>query len=49
MLRAIIKLQICILQHIVNGEKTKVRYTNYDEENGPGHGYVSYSEQNTVR
>merc|ERR1712117_898533 len=36
-------------EHIVNGEKTKVRYTNYDEENGPGHGYVSYTEQNTVR
>ena len=37
------------LQHIVNGEKTKVRYTNYDEENGPGQGYISYTDQNTVR
>merc|ERR1719305_1661081 len=30
-------------EHIVNGEKTKVRYTNYDEENGPGQGYISYT------
>merc|ERR1712032_483944 len=36
-------------EHIVNGEKTKVRYTNYDEENGPGQGYISYTDQNTVR
>ena len=33
---------------IVNGEKTKVRYTNYDDEAGTG-GYVSYAEENTVR
>jgi len=35
-------------EHIVNGEKTKVRYTNYDDEAGTG-GYVSYAEENTVR
>merc|ERR1719195_853068 len=35
-------------EHIVNGEKTKVRYTNYDDEAGAG-GYVSYAEENTVR
>merc|ERR1712117_1010806 len=38
-------------EHIVNGEKTKVKYSNYDEEvgmPGGGGGYV-YSDRSTVR
>jgi len=37
-------------ERIVNGEKTKVRYSNYDDESMAGSGgYVAYTDQASVR